>query len=441
MNTSTGKVRRLVGVGTVGLAVCLLGACSSGGSGGGEAGGAGSGSFTYLSQAENTTIQDTLKTLSTTTCATAQAAAPLEVQVGPAGTAWEQKLQLLAGQDALPNALMASGSPDLVKQLISAGQLEELSTTLQEQGVSDQILPAAASTVKALYGSDQLYALPTEFNIEGIWYNEQIFAEHGIEVPQTWDEFVAAVRTLADAGVQPISSNGENGWNITRYVGNYIYRSLGPDALQKVADGQASLTDPEYVAAADAVAELGAAGAFGEAVGSVDYNQALNTFLTGQAAMLYMGSWALDNFNDPAQNTVGVDNVGFMPFPAVTGGAGSIDQVPSNVGVPLVFASKDFGANQAAWVKCIAEGYGDTALADSGVISGFKTTTAPTSDSPVTQAVQDTIADSTESVLWFEALFSSKGTTVSQTNASQLVTGAISGQEFMQMVQDANASA
>jgi len=178
----------------------------------------------------------------------------------------------------------------------------------------------------------------------------------------------------------------------------------------------------------------------GDAVGSVDYNQSLNTFLTGKAAMLYMGSWALDNFNDPTQNTIGVENLGFMPFPAVSGGKGSIDQVPSNVGVPVVLASKDFGTNQAAWVKCIAQGYGDTALADSGVISGFKTTATSTSDSPATKAVQDTIANAKDSVLWFEALFSSKGTTVSQTNAAQLATGAISGQEFMQMVQDANTS-
>jgi raffinose/stachyose/melibiose transport system substrate-binding protein len=40
-------------------------------------------------------------------------------------------------------------------------------------------------------------------------------------------------------------------------------------------------------------------------------------------------------------------------------------------------------------------------------------------------------------VLWFEALFSAKQTTVSQQNAAQLATGAMSPEAFMQAVQSA----
>jgi raffinose/stachyose/melibiose transport system substrate-binding protein len=42
-------------------------------------------------------------------------------------------------------------------------------------------------------------------------------------------------------------------------------------------------------------------------------------------------------------------------------------------------------------------------------------------------------------VLWFEALFSAKSTNVSQQNAAQLANGSITGAEFMQLVQAANA--
>jgi raffinose/stachyose/melibiose transport system substrate-binding protein len=400
--------------------------------------GPGSSGLSYLGQTENTTISGTLKTLSGTGCATAAKAAPLSVNTAP-GASFDQKLQLLGGQDALPNMMMAAGTPALMKQFISASKLEDLTPQLDAQGVSDQILPAAKSTLQALYGSKDLYALPTEFNIEGIWYNKKLFADNGISVPTTWDQLVAASAKLKSAGLQPISADGKDGWNITRYIGDYIFRSLGPDALQKVADGTAKLTDPEYVKAADAVGDLGKAGAFGDAVGSVDYNTSMNTFLTGKAAMLYMGSWALANFNDPKQNTIGADNIGFMPFPAVTGGAGNIDQMPSNVGVPVMFASKNYGTNIAAWVKCIAADYGTTVLKDSGVISGFKST-APANLPALTKGVQDAIAKTKTSVLWFEALFSSKATTISQNNAPSLVNGSISGQQFMQLVQAANAA-
>ena len=237
------------------------------------------------------------------------------------------------------------------------------------------------------------------------------------------------------AGVIPFSADGQDGWPLTRLVGNYLFRSVGPDALQKVADGDAKLTDPEYVEAATQVADLGAKGYFGPSVGSIDYMTAVNQFLTGQAGMFYMGSWILGNFNDPAQNQIGIDNIGFMPFPDVKGGAGDSSQLAANVGVPLAMSKATYNDDTAAWLKCIAENYGTQSLADQGVISGFVANEPVDGLSPLTVEVQDKINATEQSVLWFEALFDAKAATTSQTNASQLVTGAISPEDFMSMVQ------
>ena len=317
MTAATGRMRRLIPViALVGAGVLAITGCSSSG-GGNASGGAGDGKFTYLGQTENTTIINTLKTLSTDQCTAEEKAASLTAD-SIAGTQWDQKLQLLAGQNALSNMSMAAGTPDLMKQFVKSGQILDLSDELDKLGVADQILPAAASTIKALYGEDDLYALPTELNIEGFWYNKQLLADNGItEAPATWDDLVDDAQQLKDAGVQPFAADGKDGWPITRLVGNYIFRDLGADALKAVAAGDAKLTDDEYVKAADAVADLGKKGYFGDAVGSVDYNAAMNEFLTGKAAFFYMGSWALANFNDATANQIGADNIGFAPFPAV----------------------------------------------------------------------------------------------------------------------------
>ena len=92
--------------------------------------------------------------------------------------------------------------------------------------------------------------------------------------------------------------------------------------------------------------------------------------------MLYMGSWVLANFDDTAQNKIGADNIGFMPFPAVRAARGSIDQYPANVGLPDDVHAKKYDTKVGDWLKCIAENYGSTALKDQGSISGFKVTTA-----------------------------------------------------------------
>lgn len=420
----------LLGVGALALSAC-------GGSGDPNASGSSDGEFTYLGQTENTTIITTLETLAGNQCKEAAEAAPLKSD-DISGTQWDQQLQLLASQDALSDMQMAAGTPALMQEFIAGGKVLNLSDALDELGVSDRLVPAAESTVKALYGDGDLYSLPTEFNIEGFWYNKEILAANGVEAPETWDDLVAAATTLKSAGVQPFATAGKDGWPVTRLVGDYIVRDLGPDALKKVADGEAKLTDPEYVAAADAVAELGKAGFFGDAVGSIDYNASLNLFLSGKAAFYYMGSWVLANFNDEAQNQIGADNIGFARFPAVAGGAGSIDQIPANVGIPVMFAEKNYDDDSAAWLKCIAEGYGDTALNDSGVISGFVVDNPPADLPATTQLVQEQIANAPSSVLWFEALFTPKATGISQNNGAGLANGSLSGADFMKLVQAAN---
>ncbi|MFJ6250524.1 MULTISPECIES: ABC transporter substrate-binding protein [unclassified Streptomyces] len=426
------RARRLIlaSAGAMSLAV-LATAC--GGSGGGAS--AAPKDFKYLSVTENTTTRTALTTLSTSTCKTENTALPLKVETVPQAQL-DQKLQLLAGQDALPSQFAAGNAPALTKQLEKSGKIADLQLELARNGVADQIEPAAVSTIKALYGG-KLMALPYEYNIEGIFYNKKLFQENGIAVPGTWDELLAAADKLNAKGVQPFSASGAQGWPLTRLISGYLYRSLGPDALEKIDGGAAKLTDPQYVKAAEEIAALGKKGYFGKGVGSIDYDTAMNQFLTGKSGMFYMGSWALANISDPKQNKVGVENVGFMPFPAVKGGAGSIDQYPSNIGLAITLGSKNFDKKTGAWVSCIAKNYGSTALKDHGTISGFKVNTPVKDANEITGTVRKTISSSKQNVLWFEALFSTKATTISNTTAPGLVNGSVSPQQFMETVQAA----
>lgn len=429
----TRRVLSLVAI--VGAGALMLSACSSGG---GSSSGSSSdpSKLAYLSVTENTTVSAVLKKLGSGVCSAENKALPLSVSTQPQAQI-DQKLQLLAGQKALPSIMMPN-SPATVKTLAKSGALVDFTTQLKKLGVADDITPAALSTMKQTFGDKQV-TLPTEFNVEGIWYNKKIFTDNKITVPTTWNGLVDASAKLDSAGVQPFSADGKDGWPITRLIGDYLFRDLGPDAMKDVADGKAKLTDAEYVKAATAIANLGSKGYFGPSVGSIDYDTAVSTFLNGKAAMFYMGTWILSAFNDPKQNLIGADNIGFMPFPTVSGGKGSIDQIPSNVGVPITFASKTFGTKTANWTKCIAKNYGTVALKSSGVISGFKVNT-PVADLPaLTQDVQSRIADTKTTVLWFEALFSSKGNTVSNQNAAPLVTGQVSPADYMALVQAAQA--
>lgn len=164
-----------------------------------------------------------------------------------------QKLQLLAGQGALP---ILYNTPDVatMAQLQKDGEALDIESTFQQLGVIDELAPAAVTLVKQVYGS--LDALPFELNIEGFWYNKQFFAQNNVQPPQTWDELVQIAGVFQQKGIQPFSASGIQGWPITRLISGYLFRTIGPEAMTAIQSGQAKLTDPTYVAAAQAVASL-----------------------------------------------------------------------------------------------------------------------------------------------------------------------------------------
>jgi raffinose/stachyose/melibiose transport system substrate-binding protein len=165
----------------------------------------------------------------------------------------------------------------------------------------------------------------------------------------------------------------------------------------------------------------------------------MDLFLQGQAAMFYMGSWAVANFNDPERNLIGAENVGFFPFPAVEGGAGDATQTPMNIGATTLWNAALYDDAAAQWLKTLAERYGDVALAEQGQVTGFVVTDPPAELPALTQLVTDQIAATTTSVTWFEQLFTARELSAAFQNVVPLVTGQLSAQDYMQAVADAGA--
>lgn len=420
--------RNLTATATAVIAGIALSACAGGGGGAGNAD-----AFTYLHVTEDPATPAIIQSLADDECAAENETLPFEEE-SIAQAQLDQQVQLLAGQKALPTMFSAGGAPAVTESLDEAGQLADVEAALEELGVGDDILPAAKSTIAALYGGN-VNALPFQFNIEGFWYNKTIFAELGLDEPETFDELTTAAQTISDAGIQPFATGASGqGWPVTRLISGYLFRLLGPDAMAAVRDGDAELTDPEYVEAAQAVADLGAAGFLGEAPEAVDYDTIISDFLSGKAAIMYMGSWVLPNFADEEANTIGSENIGLFAYPAVEGGEGSVDQLPANVGVPTALSKDLYTDEVGAWVGCIAENFGAAALEENGQISGFRVNSEVETDD-LTALVQEKIEATTESVVWFETYFSPKASTTSWNNIGPLVNGNISAEEFMSLVQ------
>ncbi len=417
---------KVAGGGTIGLAALLAGC------GGSSTGSNNSGSIEFLSvQQPNIGWPLVLSTITDQYAKTHPGTTFKTDYIGQGNL--NQQVQLLAGQGALP-VLYNSPPTDLLAQLEKNGEVLDLASTFQQLGVSQQIVPAALAILKKIFNG-QFIALPFELNIEGFWYNKQIFAQNSLQPPDTWDKLVQIAASLQQKGIQPFSASGTQGWPITRLIGNYLFRKLGPGALDSVKSGQAKLTDPSYVEAAQAVANLGKQGYFGKGVATLDYDPAVDTFLQGKAAMFYMGSWELRDYNNPARNKIGVANIGFFPFPNVAGGVGSADQTPMNAGQTTSVNKQKYNAAIGQWLAYMAQNYGDVALQKEGAVTGFVVHNPPANLDPLTSLVLAQISKVSQPVLWFEAEFSTKATNLSQQDAAPLVTGALSPSDFMSAVQ------
>lgn len=380
--------------------------------------------YSILVATENTQFEPLFAQLAANECEAENEALPYRIDKTPSADL-QAKVQLLAGQDQLP--VQYSGSQQSITpggDLDKAGQVLNIQDTLDELGVGDNITDAAKSVIDQLYNGGSS-TMPMQFNIEGLFYNKKIFADNDIEIPTTLDELTAAAEKLKAAGVTPFVASGKTGWTISRWVGALLFSTLGPDALEKVRDGEAKLTDPEYVAAAQMLQDLGPY--FIDGISNLDYDTMNSQILNGQAAMMYMGTWFLAAVNDPAQNKIG-DDIGFFGFPG-------IDGYPANVGGANAINAKLYGPKVGAWLKCLSENVGTVSLRDFGSFSGFRVNTPVDDLSPITADIQDKINNAPGSVLWFEALMGSKATADSSANAAPLLTGAMSAQDFMAQIQ------
>lgn len=162
---------------------------------------------------------------------------------------------------------------------------------------------------------DTIYGIPSYGWFSGIWYNKDIFEENGVEVPETFDEFVEVCDTLAANGVQPMGFGLADGdtalHSVLGYLENSFYHNNdenpdGTDFDVKFAKGEVTMngTLNPYVEKWSTLIEKGYINS--EMLG-ISYDQALAAFVAGDTAMLNGGPWQYANLEE-----AGI-NFGMMP--------------------------------------------------------------------------------------------------------------------------------
>jgi raffinose/stachyose/melibiose transport system substrate-binding protein len=106
---------------------------------------------------------------------------------------------------------------------IGRGQFRDLSRLPSATRVRDDI--AMLADQYATY-EDRTSVLPYSLAAAGVIYNERIFADLGLPVPETWTQFVEVCQAVQDAGITPIYATDRDTWTLWQGLFDYSVGSL-----------------------------------------------------------------------------------------------------------------------------------------------------------------------------------------------------------------------
>ncbi|MDT8862782.1 extracellular solute-binding protein [Alkalihalobacillus sp. MEB130] len=277
---------------------------------------------------------------------------------------YKDQITVLSAANELPDVGMtwAAGYLD---PFVSGNKFAPLDDLL-EDGLRDEFV---AGTLEAYEKDGQSYGLPLELNTVYVYYNKAMFEEHGLEAPETYEEFEQVIATLNENNVQPIALGNRDSWTGSMWYMYFADRIGGSDLLTNAIAREASFEDPAFVEAAAKVQEMVDANSFVNGFNGLADEEAKSMFMNEQSAMYMIATWDLPNYttNEDVPQEFR-DNVGYFKFPTVDG-EGDHNSFVGGPGVGLFVAEdSDVQAEAKQFAAYFVEQWGSRAVAEAGVI-------------------------------------------------------------------------
>lgn len=142
------------------------------------------------------------------------------------------------------------------------------------------------------------FAVPFVAVSHGVYYNKDIFAKLGINIPQTWEDFLAVCQKIKAAGITPVANSVGDEWDIAEVVFMSIAPNFigGREGRLAYEAGEKPWNDADMVSVFQAMKDL--VPFLPAGYEALTYNDSNALFATEQAAMLFDGSWTLGTFDD-----------------------------------------------------------------------------------------------------------------------------------------------
>jgi raffinose/stachyose/melibiose transport system substrate-binding protein len=218
-----------------------------------------------------------------------------------------------------PDVIFYDAGPGFAGVLAEAGLLVPLDDYAEQYGWKERV---AAPAVEATTLDGVFYGMPLQTDLIGMYYNQTLLSEVGLEVPTTLDELVAFCGSATEAGYIPIAFADQPGWPAYHQFSMTSNQMIGPDAMRALLfENEGSWNTPEIVTAIEAFfVTLRDAGCFPEDPVAITYEDGNSLFINGEALLHTTGSWQIGEWEEQMPDF----EVGFVPFPEIPGGVGPV---------------------------------------------------------------------------------------------------------------------
>lgn len=276
-------------------------------------------------------------------------------------TAYYQQIQILAASNELPE-LFESDANTILKEIAAKGTLVDIDELLEELEY-DRMTDLGLNYARLDDG--HLYSLDWESNIEVFWYHKDLFAQAGIEkAPETFDEFLEVCQQLKDTGITPISTFP--GWGAMRYLSFIPYRLTGNDFIESVKVGEAKMSDPVGIQAAQFFQKLGTE-YFQPGWSSTDITNARDLFLSKNAAIYHTGSWEFGSFLDEETRELKED-YDFFLLPTMDGAVTGQNTMVAHAGIGTSINKDKFDDQVKDFLTYVLDVYPEKAFYEFNVV-------------------------------------------------------------------------
>jgi raffinose/stachyose/melibiose transport system substrate-binding protein len=239
----------------------------------------------------------------------------------------------MAAASPTPDIIAVEPGADTVDYLTNGGVLSMNKFFEEDKAFKDSFWPNA---LQLLTINGQVVSVPAVTNTVVVYYNKKMFAENGVQVPETWEDLKKIGAVFNGKSITPIVYPAGQDRNFPIFPFFTVAGGLKQDLKLRDADlGKLEWTGAEMMQVAEKTEEIVKSDLLAKGSLGIKEPDAIGIFSTGKSAMFWGGQWMRTSIRAALPPEF---DLGIFPFPALM--PGGPKPVLSSTGITLTVNAK-----------------------------------------------------------------------------------------------------